>query len=180
MDGNGTFSAGDVPLRDVNFNVFNTTATTDEQGMARLTRLGNGNPVAVQIDPSSLPDIMLAPASRGIEIVPRAGRFHMMDFPIVALSEIEGTITFEGADTARGVSGLRLLLLDGEGEIAGSTRTERGGFYFFEQVRPGRFRLTLEPEQAKQLGICMAGSAMITVVPTGDIYTLDAVIRECV
>ena len=179
MDGNGTYSAGDVPLKDVNFNVFNNTATTDEQGMARLTRLGNGNPVAVQVDPSSLPDIMMAPVSRGIEVVPRAGRFHVMDFPIVALSEIEGTITFEGANAARGVSGLRLLLLDGKGEVAGSTRTERGGSYFFEQIKPGRFKLALDPEQAARLGICMVGSAMIEVAPTGDIYTLDAIIREC-
>jgi hypothetical protein len=34
----------------------------------------------------------MAPASRGTEIVPRAGRFHVMDFPIIALSEVEGTV----------------------------------------------------------------------------------------
>ncbi len=179
MDGDGTFSAGDVPLEDVNFNVFNNTATTDQQGMARLTRLGNGNPVAVQVDPSSLPDIAMAPASRGVQIIPRSGRFHVMDFPIVALSEIEGTITFEGAEEARGVSGLRLVLLDSAGKIAGTTRTERGGFYFFEQIKPGTFKLALDPKQAQQLGICMAQNAAIKIAPAGDIYTLDAIIREC-
>ncbi|PLK23296.1 hypothetical protein C0V72_10565 [Porphyrobacter sp. TH134] len=178
-DGNGTFGAGDVPLKDAVFSVFNTTATTDAQGLAQLTRLGNGNPVAVQIDPSSLPDILLAPVSRGVEIVPRAGRFHVMDFPVVALSEIEGTITFAGTDSARGVSGLRLLLLDKEGAIAASTRTERGGTYFIEQVKPGTFKLALDPEQAARLGICMDDGAIIAVSPDGGIYTLDAVIRQC-
>jgi hypothetical protein len=179
MDGNGAFGEGDVPLKDVSFSVFNNTTTSDEQGMARLTRLGNGNPVAVQVDPSSLPDILMAPASRGVEIVPRSGRFHVMDFPFIALSEIEGTITFEGADTSRGVSGLRLLLLDHKGEIAGSTRTERGGYYFFEQIKPGAFKLALDQEQAERLGICMVTSAAIEIAPTGDIYKRDAVIREC-
>jgi hypothetical protein len=179
IDGNGAFSTGDIPLKDIEFSVFNNTATTDDQGMARLTRLGNGNLVAVQVDPSSLPDITMAPVSRGVEMVPRSGRFNVMDFPIVALSEVEGTITFEGADTARGVSGLRLMLLDEKGDVAGSVRTERGGYYFFEQVRPGTFRLTLDPDQAKRLGICMVGSAAIKIAPTSDIYTLDAVVREC-
>ena len=179
MDGDGIFSAGDVPLEDVNFSVFNNTATTDQHGMARLTRLGNGNPVAVQVDPSSLPDIAMAPASRGVQIVPRSGRFHVMDFPIVALSEIEGTISFQGTQEARGVSGLRLLLLDSAGKIAGATRTERGGFYFFEQIKPGTFTLALDPKQAERLGICMAENAIIKIAPAGDIYTRDAVIGEC-
>jgi hypothetical protein len=133
----------------------------------------------VQADPSSLPDILMAPASRGTEIVPRAGRFHVMDFPIIALSEVEGTVTFAGADNARGVSGLRLLLIDSKGEVVSSTRTERGGTYFFEQVRPGRFQLALDPEQAKRLGICMAGSASIEIGAVSDVYTQDAVIRQC-
>lgn len=179
MDGNGTFGTGDVPIKDVEFSVFNNTATTDDQGIARLMRLGNGNPVAVQVDPSSLPDIMMAPASRGVEIVPRAGRFHVMDFPIVALSEIEGTITFEGADTTRGVSGLRLVLLNSNGEVAASVRTERGGYYFFEQIKPGTFALALDPDQAAQLGVCLTGDLAIRVAPAGDIHNLDAVVREC-
>jgi hypothetical protein len=179
LDGNGTFGEGDVPLKDVEFSVFNNTATTNDQGMARLLQLGNGNPVAVQVDPSSLPDIMMAPVTRGLEIVPRSGRFHVMDFPIVALSEIEGTITFEGKDTARGVSGLRLVLLDNKGEVAASVRTERGGYYVFEQIKPGTFRLALDLDQAKRLGICITSAATIEIAPTSDIHTLNAVVREC-
>jgi len=179
MDGNGTFSAGDVPIKDAQFNVFNNNAATDERGLARLTRLGNGNPVAVQVDVSSLPDIMMAPASRAVEIVPRAGRIHVMDFPIVALSEIEGTVVLEASEMARGVSGLRLQLQDALGHIVGTTRTERGGAYFFEQVKPGRFKLTLDPEQAQRMGICLVGGVDVIITPKGDIYKQDANIREC-
>jgi hypothetical protein len=179
MDGNGAYGAGDVPLKDVEFSASNSTTTTDEQGTAQLTRLGNGNPVSVQVDPSSLPDIMMAPVSPGVEIVPRAGRFHVMDFPIVVLSEIEGTITYEGADKARGVSGLRVQLVDATGKTVASTRTERGGFYFFEQVKPGSYKLAMDQQQADRLGICMVADAVIKVAPTGDVYTQNAVIREC-
>ncbi|MBI1402878.1 MAG: hypothetical protein GC147_06670 [Porphyrobacter sp.] len=179
MDGDGRFGPADTPLEGVTFSAFNGTATTDAQGMARLMRLGNGNPAAVQVDPSTLPDILMAPASRGLEIVPRAGRIHVMDFPIVALSEVEGTVTLEAQGSARGVSGLRLVLVDAKGEIAGTARTERGGGYLFEQVKPGRYRLALEPEQAGRLGICMVANPAITVGPTSDVLVQDAVVREC-
>ncbi|MBD2843114.1 hypothetical protein [Erythrobacter rubeus] len=179
LDGDSVFGPGDVPLQDVNFSVFNNTSETDERGTARLTRLGNGVPVSVQVDPSSLPDILLAPVSRGIEIVPRPGRFHVMDFPIVALSEVEGTVSFSDKDTSRGVSGLRLQLIDRGGEVVATARTERGGYYFFEQVMPGRFQLIIEPEQAERLGICLTNEVEMVVEPSGDIYNLDLEVQNC-
>ena len=121
----------------------------------------------------------MAPVTRGVEIVPRPGRIHVMDFPIVALSEVEGTITFQGGKGGRGVSGLRLQLIDKKDEIVGATRTERGGYYFIEQIMPGKFKLRIDPEQAKNLGICMADNPDITVAPTGDIYTVNADVQEC-
>ncbi|KWV91484.1 carboxypeptidase-like regulatory domain-containing protein [Erythrobacter sp. YT30] len=179
MDGDRLFSEGDVPLKDVDFVVFNDTSTTDEDGMARLTQLGNGNRASIQVDPSTLPDILMAPVERGVEIVPRAGRFHVMDFPIVALSEIEGTVSFKDDASGRGVSGLRLQLIDERGEIGGTVRSERGGYFFFELIKPGTYTLVIDPSQAERLGICMLGDPQITVEPVGGIYSLDANVTSC-
>ncbi|RPF72277.1 hypothetical protein [Aurantiacibacter spongiae] len=179
LDGDRIFSEGDEVLPDVNFAVFNSVATTDSAGLARMGELGNGNRVSVQVDPSSLPDILLAPVSRGIEIVPRAGRFHVTDFPIVALSEVEGTVTFAGANAARGVSGLRLQLRDASGNIAHHVRTERGGYYFFEQVMPGTYDLIVDPEQAERLDICLTAPEPLTVGAGGDIITRDMTVTSC-
>lgn len=178
-DGDGRFSDGDLALPDVEFAAFNAVATTDAQGMARLGELGNGNRVSVQLDPSSLPDIAMAPASRGVEIVPRAGRVHTSAFAVVELSEVEGTVRFTGDEANRGVSGLRLQLRDPAGEMVQTTRTERGGYYFFEAVWPGSYALIIDPEQAARLGICLSAPQTVTVAPLGDVLTHDLAVATC-
>lgn len=178
-DGSGTYTDGDLPLPEVDFAVFNSTATTDDDGMARLGDLGHGNRVIVQIDPASLPDIAMAPATRGIEIVPRPGRFHVSGFPVVELSEVEGTVSFSGSEANRGVSGLRLQLRDPRDEIAHTVRTERGGYFFFEQVRPGTYTVMIDPEQAARLGICLVDQPTVTVAAQGDVLARDLAVTSC-
>lgn len=179
LDGDRHYTAGDQLIEGVAFSVANATATTDATGTARLVQLGNGNRTSLQTDPNSLPDISLAPISRGVEIVPRPGRFHVTDFPIVSLSELEGTVTFADDASHRGVSGLRLQLRDATGQIAGTVRSERGGYYFFEQVRPGHYALVIEEEQARRLGVCLTAPVEVDIPATGDFITRDLEVVSC-
>ncbi|WP_271079300.1 hypothetical protein [Aurantiacibacter sp. MUD61] len=179
VDGDRVYSAADVPLPDVTVSTTSATATTDEQGHARLGELGNGSRAVVQVDPSSLPDIFMAPVNRGIEIVPRAGRFQTLDFPVIELSEVEGTVVFSEDTGARGVSGLRLQMLDGSGELTDFVRTERGGYFFFERVEPGTYTLVIDPEQAERLNLCLDTLAPVTVGQASDIISLDLSVRSC-
>ncbi len=184
LDGDGVYGPGDKVLPQVAFGSGTGTGATDGDGTVLLTGLPAGTRASVQVDPTSLPDIALAPVTRGIELVPRPGRVHRSDFAVVAMSEIAGTAYFrsalagDGKARARGVSGLRLILLDGAGKAAGSTRTEADGFYLFEQVRPGRYRLAIDPDQAARLGIALVASAqdddaLIEVGPQGATLSRD-------
>ena len=179
MDGDGIFGEGDAVLENVDFTVHNNVGTTKADGTARLTHLGHGNRATVQVDPTTLPDILMVPVERGVEFVPRAGRFHVMDFPIVAQSEIEGTVSFKGAKQGRGVSGLRLQLVDTDAKIRGTARSERGGYFFFEQVLPGSYQLAVDPEQAGKLGICISDAERVEVGAEGSIQSFDIEVREC-
>lgn len=179
IDGDGMFGEKDVPLPDVDIAVFNNVARTDEEGLARLDRLGNGNRMNIQVDPTSLPDIMMAPIERGIEIIPRPGRFHITDFPIVALSEVEGTVAFEGDAGNRGVSGIKLRLVDDSGEVRGLARSGRGGYFFIEQIKPGVVRLELDPEQAGSLGLCLAERLSFEISSAGETYYENLRVRLC-
>ena len=179
LDGDLVYGPGDRPLPDVNFAAYNDVATSDEAGFTRLGELGDGNPVAVQVDPSSLPDIAMAPVSRGIEIVPRPGRFHILEFPIVELSEIEGTVQFVDGENQRGVSGLRLKLHNLEDGNEFWVRTERGGYFFYEQVLPGKYEVVIDPAQAARLGICLDTVQTVTVPPLGNVIEQNFTVRSC-
>ncbi|MFZ9396402.1 MAG: hypothetical protein ACO25F_10130 [Erythrobacter sp.] len=179
MNGDGLYGPADKPLPDVDFVAFNQTATTDTAGIARVGGLGTGREVAIQIDRASLPDISLAPAKPGIELVPRPGRLHAVDYPVVALSEVEGTASFVSDGATKGVSGVRLSLTEVGGKLVGVVRTELDGYFFFEQVPPGRYRLTIDPDQVSRLKLCPLEAAMITVGFESEIVTRDIEIRTC-
>lgn len=179
MDGDGIYGPADKPLPDVDFVAFNQTATTDQAGTARLEGLGSGRGVGIQIDPTSLPDISLAPAKPGVEVVPRAGRLHLIDYPVIAVSEIEGIASFVSEHVAKAVSGVRLALTEENGKVIGIARTEVDGYYFFERVAPGNYRLTIEPEQAERLDLCPAELGTISVGYEPDVIVRDIEIRSC-
>ncbi|WP_395327925.1 hypothetical protein WBP06_12090 [Novosphingobium sp. BL-8H] len=178
-NGDGQYDTGDKVLPEVAFGSGIGTGETDGQGVVLLTGLPAGTRVSVQVDPTSLPDIALAPVTRGIEVVPRPGRIHRADFAVVAMSEIEGTAYFEaaarsgGKARSRGVSGLQLRLIDAAGKVASSARTEADGFYLFEQVRPGRYTLAIDPDQAARLKIVLRDAVAVDVGPSGSTLSRD-------
>ncbi len=179
LDGDLLYGPGDRPLPDVDFAVFNNVATSNAEGFARLGELGNGSPVSVQVDPSSLPDISMAPVSRGIEIIPRAGRFHTLDFPIVELSEIEGSVIFVDGEERRGVSGLRLKLHNVADGAEYWVRTQRDGYFFYEQILPGTYSVIIDPAQAQRLGLCLDPIDPFTVPATGSFLEQNFSVRRC-
>lgn len=179
LDGDGVFGAGDMPLPDVDILAFNQSVPTGANGVARLDRLGSGKAVSLQVDSASLPDIDLAPATEGIEIVPRPGRIHKAEFPIIALSEVEGTLLFEQNGANKGVSGVRLILRDSAGKDVGFAKTELDGYFFFERVRPGTYTVGLDPEQSRRLNLCARTIPSITVRHEADLFRADLAIGVC-
>ena len=179
MDGDGRFGPGDSVLPEVDFIAYNQTATSGEDGIARLTRLGEGRGVTLQVDPTTLPDIDLAPVRKGIEIVPRPGRIHATDFPIVALSEVDGTVTFHQDGRERGVSGVRLQLRNASGKIVDYARTEIEGYYFFERVLPGSYTIELDPDQSTSLKLCADREYTLDVGYESDLLSRDIDIAVC-
>jgi hypothetical protein len=158
-NGNGRFDAGEALQADVEFDTGTARATTGPDGVALLGQLGNTGRTYLRMNSDTLPDIDMASAKPGIAIVPRPGRIHSADFPIVLLSELEGTAYF--GPGRRGISGLTLWLVDGKGKRIKRVRTSSGGGFLFEQVRPGDYTLALDPDQAARLGFVLAEAPAI-------------------
>ena len=179
LDGDGLFGSGDEAIPDVDFATYNQTGKTNAAGVARLTNLGLGRAISIQMDTTSLPDIDMAPVSPGLEVVPRAGRIHAIDYPVVALSEVEGMARFTDGDGERGVSGVRLHLVNEKGEVVAYARTEIDGYYFFERVLPGTYRLRIDPEQVDRLQLCQINGEAVFVGHISDVVTRDLPISSC-
>jgi hypothetical protein len=111
---------------------------TDEKGQTFIGGLMPYVPVLIGIDASSLPDPFVQPATSGVVVTPRPGVPIMIDLPLVAAGEISGTLMREGG---RMLSGVDIELLDKTGRVVKTTRSEYDGFFLFESVPYGQYRL---------------------------------------
>lgn len=161
-NGNRRRDSDELPIAGAEINTGSQTVQTGADGVAFLGQLGNASRMHLRLSAETLPDIAMAPDRSGFSVKPRPGRVHVSQFPVDLLGEIDGTAVY-GPDR-RGVAGLALVLLNSRNEPVARTRTGAGGTFLFEQVRPGSYRLRIDGDQAKRLGVTAgdAGSIVIT------------------
>jgi hypothetical protein len=141
---------------------------TDAGGTAFIGRLVPGQYTDIALDPSTLEDPQWKPAVAGIRVLPRPGVVDVVEFPVVATSEIDGTVYLVGKNGRRGVGDAQVELVDAQGAVAASTRSSGDGYYLLHQVLPGRYTLRIAPEQAEKLQLDGALARPLTVPVDGD------------
>jgi hypothetical protein len=113
---------------------------TDAKGQTFIGGLTPYVPVLIGIDASSLPDPFVQPATSGVVVTPRPGVPVMIDLPLVSAGEISGTLLREGG---RALSGVDIELIDKNSRVVKTTRSEYDGFFLFESVPYGQYKLRI-------------------------------------
>ncbi len=146
-----------------------TDAITGENGRAILDQLKPFKPVLVGIDEGSLGDPYLAPASKGVVIVPRPGVASVIELPISATGEVEGLLLDPNGLEQPGVA---LELIDRGGAVIASAVSEFDGFFLLERVPYGDYRLRVGQAAAKKLQVEAMLSSNVSVTRDADIVRL--------
>lgn len=170
-NGDGVRQTGEEPVADAAIASSGRSAVTDARGVARLGGLAEARPALVRVSPGSLADPFAAPARAAFEITPRPGRIHAVEIAIVTAGEIEGVVRLADHAGGRAMAGLTLQLLDEAGNPAGEARTEYDGFYVIQGVRPGRYALRIDPEEARRYGLAATSTRPVTVEPAGGVVS---------
>ena len=123
---------------------------TDAEGRTIIDGLQPFEPVLIGIDASSLLDPFIQPATSGVVVTPRPGVPVTIELPLVAAGEISGNLRREGGKT---LSGVDMELLDNNGMVVKTTRSEYDGFFLFEFVPYGKYRLRVATLSATVIGV---------------------------
>ncbi len=123
---------------------------TDANGTTFIDGLQPFKPILIGIDASSLPDPFVQPASSGIVVTPRPGVPLTIELPLVAAGEISGSLAHEGGKI---LSGVDLDLLDRNGRVVKTTRTEYDGFFLFTSVPYGQYQMRINALSAAVIGV---------------------------
>ncbi|MEP0390559.1 MAG: carboxypeptidase regulatory-like domain-containing protein [Erythrobacter sp.] len=151
-NGNDRRDAGEPVLENimVEAGLRTTDAVTGANGKAIVDELRPFQPVLVGIDESSLEDPFLAPSSKGIVVTPRPGVAAQVELAVSPTGEIEGSLL---SVTGTEQSGVRLQLIDERGAVQAETISEFDGFFLFQRVPYGQYRLRISDEAAKALDV---------------------------
>ena len=130
---------------------------TDAQGRTVIDGLQPFEPILIGIDASSLPDPFVQPSTSGVVVIPRPGVPVTIELPLVSAGEISGNLQREGG---RNLSGVDIELLDKAGRVVKVTRSEYDGFFLFEFVPYGSYKLRVAALSANVVGVETALSAL--------------------
>ncbi|HVH49997.1 MAG TPA: hypothetical protein VM760_09015, partial [Sphingomicrobium sp.] len=121
---------------------------TDKDGTTLIGGLAPYVPVAVGIDQSSLANPALAPAKPAQVVVPRPGVDATVEIALVGGGSVEG---YAAKEDGTEYEGLELQLVAPDGEIVGTAMSDIDGYFLFERVRYGSYKLRLAPGTAKAI-----------------------------
>lgn len=166
-DGDGRRDPGEEPVPNVILETPAGAAPTGADGRVLRSGLGDGSAVRMRVNTEELDDPFLAGSTAAIEVVPRPGHTVVVDYPLQITSEIEVTVRLRRGTEARTLAAVDLKLIPENGADAITARTDHAGTAFAEGVRPGRYRIELDPDQARDLGLTLEGAPELIVPADG-------------
>jgi hypothetical protein len=146
---------------------------TDSAGSVMAGGFNTFAPIAIGVDSSTLSDPMLVPRKALQVVVPRPGVPAEVDIALVGGGSVEGALVKSGGI---GFEGVDLELVDAAGKVVATTQTDFDGFFLFERVPYGAYRLRAAAGAAAAAGIAGdLAAAAIDVSPERSIVRLGAI-----
>lgn len=151
-NGDGVRQPGEEPVEGVEVAAAGAMEQrkTDAGGRTLIDGLRPFTPVLVRVDQSSIEDPLLQPRGKGVVVVPRPGIAAEVELALSPSGEVEGSLV--GAD-GEGLGGVQLELADQRGVAMVATLSEYDGYFLFDRVPYGDYRLRVSAASAKALGI---------------------------
>jgi hypothetical protein len=155
MDGDNIYGTGDRPIVGARIQRNNGAGTSSNgDGVVLVDGLAPYLPTKLSVDPDSISDGDLAQSNiANNSVVPRPGAVGRLDIPMVLAGGVEGEISLTQNGQTTPIPGLTVEMLSASGDVLATARTEFDGFFFFERVPVGEYRVRASAAQVKALGI---------------------------
>jgi hypothetical protein len=141
---------------------------TDGDGTVLISRLPAGRYSDLALDNGTLEDPQWKPLLAGARVLPRPGLVQVLDFPVAATADIDGTVYLWEGPTRRAVGDAVVELVDAAGQVVQRVRSASDGFFTMPQVLPGDYRLRVSAEQVTKLRLQDNAERSLKIGPDSD------------
>ncbi|NQY74290.1 MAG: carboxypeptidase regulatory-like domain-containing protein, partial [Candidatus Margulisbacteria bacterium] len=158
-------SEQDIPLPNVQIDagIIRISERTNQKGELMLTHIPLYQPTSVRIQERSLGDPYLMPLNDFVSIQTRPGSPVEIMLPVVETGEIEGVVRMVSPEDERPVSGVDIHVLDLDGNILATQQSEFDGFFLFDRLPLGDYKLKVSDVQMDKLEKVASAPQMITL-----------------
>ena len=165
---NGIFDAGEPLLPNIGFvvNQGQPPVRTDENGVAFIGHLPPNRQANIGINLATIEDPTLSANQFGVRFLPRPGNVMRADFPIIAVGEVDGTITVGANVRRRGAADVLIEIVETTSEgpkVVATARSGGDGYYVLQGVPEGTFVVRPSPKQMTDLGIQQPADRKLTI-----------------
>jgi len=167
-NGNGRFDPGEPPVEGAGFAINGSgrqQVRTNAEGEALLPRLSPRTWTSLALDPGTIEDARLQPEGSGVKVLPRPGKAQVVDLPVAAVVEVDGTVWLATGAGRRPIGNTRLQLIGPDGRTVAETASASDGYFILPGVRPGQYSLRVDPAQLAELHLMAIPTPV--VVPAG-------------
>ncbi|MEX2048796.1 MAG: hypothetical protein WEB90_04400 [Gemmatimonadota bacterium] len=177
LDGDGVRGPDEPPVEGADVLVAGRRATTDGEGRFSSWEATPFEGLVVSIDSLTL-DPEWAPSEREVRLRPSPNVFTSVSLGVHRTRELLGSV--QTADSIpRAVGGVRVEVIDADGEVVASERTFSDGVFYIARVRPGRVRVRVSPASMGPFGGGEPPTVEIEVPPEGSaLLELPALVVE--
>ncbi|MGB0834953.1 MAG: hypothetical protein ACPGR2_10575 [Psychrobium sp.] len=142
---------------------------TKESGVAFLTGLPKNRITDIKLDVDSLENPFWVPVEKGFSFLPRPGAIESLDIPVVTSGEVEGMVYVMRSGKELPGRFITLQLLDMQNKVVQETDSEYDGFYLFNAVTPGKYRVVISPAYLTKNRLTSSAPQQVTIFGDGTI-----------
>lgn len=170
-NGNGVRDPGEAPVKDVVLEGGAQRVVTDKSGAAFVSGVGAGPTARLIVGLDQLENLSVKTPPTVLDLRPRPGAMLKVDYPMQPTGDVLVQLMLRRPDGSTvGLAAARLLLVDDRGRKF-EAGTEFDGTALFSGIPVGKYRVELEPEQAKRLRMRLAAPVMAEVKNDGGFGT---------
>ncbi|GEM_PF-2233943 len=168
---NGRYDEGEKIVPDTRLRL-NRIPVLPDKDCSFLAPISVYEPINVDIEPTSLKDPMLSPAVDGYKVVTRPGDIVRVDFPVIATSDVDGTVSIVDENgKSYEIPDIVVQLVDSKGAVVKRIVSETDGYFIFQKVRPGAYTITIPQEALDEYKATLEAPTQVTVEKTSDFYS---------
>ncbi len=175
-NGNGLRDSGEPGVEDVDVaSGMGWRVASRSRGLFVIPNTSFWRQTVVSLNPETL-SAAYTPTQATQEAIIRPGMFTVVNLGVGAFGAISGNArgrTLEGELV--GVSGLNVLLIDGQGKTTGKSVTARDGSYYIGDVKPGSYTVRINPDALPPSFELEVGEAAVDVFPDSEFFELEGI-----